>query len=301
MGITEQEYQQILRNQAEAAAVVHGKTCRKVEHVPGKTGYLHDSADDEPYEDDNLLYCGRCHTFLRHARSDDDDRLESPIQAECVSFMEQDGWRSLRTDPVSDRRRGKGFGEIGMADHLFIRYEFRRQKEAIQRMCEEFGSSFGSESEDQLHAMAEVLWIEWKRPRGGVVSKSQLAWHNIERARGALTWIASVDFTATAEGFREHYAASGLMRRTAGAAPKDGPAPYVSLAVSDSIVIGSHGAVFLARVTERDLYEQFIRDTGQGGRALTWDELPQFVRDAWRNVLETSKTRSGSDEPEVRA
>ena len=41
----------------------------------------------------------------------------------------------------------------------------------------------------------------------------QVAWHQRERARGALTLLAGVDFPATIEGFAEWYRASGLMRR----------------------------------------------------------------------------------------
>ena len=39
-----------------------------------------------------------------------------------VEYLQLDGWRPIRTDPVSDRARGKGFGELGMPDYLFLRY-----------------------------------------------------------------------------------------------------------------------------------------------------------------------------------
>src|ERR1035438_8174822 len=52
------------------------------------------------------------------------DVPEALIEAECTKLLEEDGWRALRTDPVSDKAKGKGFGEIGMADHLYIRYAY---------------------------------------------------------------------------------------------------------------------------------------------------------------------------------
>lgn len=119
---------------------------------------------------------------------------EADIQAECVKLMQEDGWRALRTDPVSDKSRGKGFGELGMADYLFIRYRPPTDWQAGKP------------------GLAEMVWCEFKA-RAGKVASHQTEWHRNERARGALTWIASVDFPASVEGFREHYAASGLMRR----------------------------------------------------------------------------------------
>lgn len=116
---------------------------------------------------------------------------EHMIEAECTRLLEQDGWRALRTDPVSDRGRGKGFGELGMADHLYIRY-FERSGQ--------YHTAFG-----------EVLWIEFKSA-DGKLRKNQGPWHEIERARGALTWIAGVDFPASVAGFVEHYRKSGLNR-----------------------------------------------------------------------------------------
>jgi hypothetical protein len=112
--------------------------------------------------------------------------LESLIEAECCKLLAEDGWRILKTDPVSDRSRGKGFGEMGMADTLALRY--------------------GKQS-----AGCEVIWLEWKAP-GGRVRKNQMAWHIRERARGAMTVIAGVDFAPSIEGFRTWYRASGLAK-----------------------------------------------------------------------------------------
>jgi len=113
---------------------------------------------------------------------------EADIQKAVVDLLQLDGWRPLRTDPVSDRRRGKGFGEAGMPDYLFLRYRPGR----------------GCQDEA---AIAETLWIEFKSPHG-LVSAQQRLWHRIERDRGALTLtIAAVD------EFLSWYRHSGLMRR----------------------------------------------------------------------------------------
>jgi hypothetical protein len=133
--------------------------------------------------------CGDCRVLLKGPSGP--TPLESEIEAECTKLLEEDGWRPLRTDPVSDKGRGKGFGELGMADHLYVRYEF-----------------------DPLHGpgdncRGQILWIEFKRP-GKKPKKHQIEWHTKERARGALTLIAGEDFPATVKGFTEWYADSGL-------------------------------------------------------------------------------------------
>lgn len=128
---------------------------------------------------------------------------EAQIQETCSSFLELDGWRALQTDPVSDRSRGKGFGEVGMADHLYVRYECRTQINVKARLF-------------YAQAKAEVLWIEWKRIKGKKATKPtthQLDWHQAERARGALTLIAGIDFPASIEGFMDWYVESGLRRK----------------------------------------------------------------------------------------
>jgi hypothetical protein len=112
---------------------------------------------------------------------------ESLIEAECCHLLAVDGWRILKTDPVSDKSRGKGFGEPGMADTLALRYS------------------------RQTPGVCEVLWVEWKAP-GGRVRKHQTSWHTNERARGAMTAIAGVDFPASIKGFWSWYRASGLAR-----------------------------------------------------------------------------------------
>jgi hypothetical protein len=119
---------------------------------------------------------------------------EHMIEAECTRLLEMDGWRALRTDPVSDRGRGKGFGEVGMADHLYFRYHVQRCIEVVPELGE-----------------SEVLWIEFKSAKSKP-KPHQIDWHTKERARGALTWIAGVDFPASVAGFVEHYRASGLNR-----------------------------------------------------------------------------------------
>jgi hypothetical protein len=126
--------------------------------------------------------------------------LEKALEAYGTDLLELDGWRTLKTDPVSRKEWGKGFGELGMADRLYIRYE-----------------PLGHATPDIL-SMAQVLWIEWKRIRPGRLAAMkaqahQKLWIEAERSRGALVWLAGVDFTATPEGFFTHYKDSGLLRR----------------------------------------------------------------------------------------
>ena len=122
---------------------------------------------------------------------------EADVQQAVVLMLQLDGWRAIRTDPVSDRARGKGFGEIGMPDYLFIRY---RLAEQLRGCGLPLPFPFG-EGE-----AAEVLWIEFKAP-GKKPTPHQQRWHNAEIALGALVnWFDSVDY------FRKWYKASGLMR-----------------------------------------------------------------------------------------
>jgi hypothetical protein len=58
-----------------------------------------------------------------------------------------------------------------------------------------------------------MLWCEFKTANKKA-GKRQLAWHALERARGFTVWVANETFPATVDGFREHYAKSGLMRRS---------------------------------------------------------------------------------------
>lgn len=176
------------------------------------------------------------------------DKLFAPKEREiaqaCIDVLLYDGWRHLRTDPVSDKStvdairakfmatpslagvlgvllqilksciRGKGFGEPGMADSLFIRYLANTQ----ERLPVTEVSSQPFEQHEKVCVVtldrpkAEVLWIEWKRP-GGVAAPHQLEWIRLERSRGALVWRAGENFTATYDGFLAHYRASGLNRR----------------------------------------------------------------------------------------
>lgn len=152
---------------------------------------------------------------------------ERDLEKACSDLLQLDGWRMLKTDPGSDvsvigsiRRailgcpalnhvrelifgilkrctRGKGFGEVGMADCLYIRYD---------------PHPHDWPKTNPAPCQGEILWIEFKSLTGKV-SQHQRLWHAAERARGALTWIAGQDFPATTDGFLEHYRSSGLMRR----------------------------------------------------------------------------------------
>lgn len=129
---------------------------------------------------------------------------ERDLERAATDLLGLDGWRSLKTDPVSDRARAKGFGEVGMADWLYIRY--------LSQYSPEWARHLIAKRRPTWMASTEVVWIEWKAP-GGKATQHQLAWIAAERARGALVWLAGVDFPVTLEGFFQHYAASGLMRQ----------------------------------------------------------------------------------------
>ena len=113
---------------------------------------------------------------------------EADIEETCSDWLALDGWRRLKTNPCSDRSRGKGFGELGMADDLYIRYQDGSGRRVF---------------------WTDVMWIEWKSARGQL-SPHQRAWATAERLRGALVLIAGIDFPASIEGFQDWYRESGL-------------------------------------------------------------------------------------------
>ena len=116
---------------------------------------------------------------------------EAQIERQITDFLALEGWRAIKTNPCSDKSRGKGFGEIGMPDVLYLRYG---SKDCF------------------VPGLAEVMWIEHKRP-GGKVSPHQADWHYAERARGALVVVATQDFAPHFDGFHAWYLVSGLLRR----------------------------------------------------------------------------------------
>ena len=120
--------------------------------------------------------------------------LEIDLAKACTDLLALDGWRALKTDPVSRREWGKGFGEKGMADSLYLRYTDPLWIAGDKR------------------AIGEIFWIEWKTPKGRL-APHQHAWREAERARGALALIAGIDFDASLEGFVCWYQKSGLQRR----------------------------------------------------------------------------------------
>ena len=131
---------------------------------------------------------------LRHTqRQKEIGTTEAHVQQTVTQFLELDGWRAIRTDPVSDRSRGKGFGEIGMPDYLYVRYEPDSRTATA--------ASLGA------IAFAEVMWIEFKAP-GKAAAGHQIAWHAAERDRGALVLVVD-----DIDSFRQWYAQSGLQRR----------------------------------------------------------------------------------------
>lgn len=128
-----------------------------------------------------------------------DPRLtEAHIQRTVKEFLEADGWRAIRTEHALERtKEGKirrKVGEVGMPDFMFVRYELlSRQLGNWPRACYE--------------AACEVAWVEFKRP-GKKPTPAQLAWHEAERARGALVIVVD-----SIERGIAWYKASGLARK----------------------------------------------------------------------------------------
>lgn len=147
---------------------------------------------------------------------------EADLKLTCTELLAWDGWRCLNCETVYDGRRGRGFGEVGMPDSLYIRYRYDVEREAMAELMRlskpRLHLPDGKPLTDfygptQLHSLSESLWIEWKSARG-VLKPHQAKWHDLERARGALTKIAGLDFPASIEGFRAWYTTSGLLRRS---------------------------------------------------------------------------------------
>lgn len=115
---------------------------------------------------------------------------EKSIQAAIDDYLVLDGWRIIKTD--LPHLRGLGVQEKGIPDRLYLRY--------------------GSPLKGVGAVWGQAMWIEHKRKKGSA-SAQQLAWHKQERAMGAVTLIAGVDFEPSPEGFADWYESSGLMRR----------------------------------------------------------------------------------------
>lgn len=124
--------------------------------------------------------------------------LEPHIQRAVTDFLQLDGWRAIRTDPVSDRARAKGFGELGMPDYLFVRYWNLQDTE--------WGRAAGDKERTWAAVRSDVLWIEFKR-RGKKPRRDQLIWHDVERKRGALVLVVD-----DIQEFIAWYQTSGLQR-----------------------------------------------------------------------------------------
>src|SRR5690349_5361847 len=118
---------------------------------------------------------------------------EKDIQKTCEGYLEIDGWRIFRMEQNFSERKLKIVGEAGMPDTLAIRYGVTPVLcGAVQRISPVFSGEVEPSFPRQC---AEVLFIEWKAARGRI-SREQKQWHVAERARGAMTLIAGLDFEA---------------------------------------------------------------------------------------------------------
>lgn len=125
---------------------------------------------------------------------------EAHIQATCTAWLELDGWYGLRTDPVSRKEWGKGFGESGMADYQYARPQPRK------RLSLHEGAGFW------YGALVEQFWVEWKK-KNGKAKEHQVEWKRKMQALGFLVVTAGEEFDASIEGFAAWYRKSGLQRK----------------------------------------------------------------------------------------
>lgn len=121
---------------------------------------------------------------------------ERELLASIDNIMGWEGWRIWKLETVRDKERGRGFGEPGMADRLYLRPTGKR------------GASFA----------CEALYVEGKRVRSDRPSATkaqahQQLWHAAERASGFRTVILGQDCEATFDGFFRWYGEAGLFRR----------------------------------------------------------------------------------------
>lgn len=112
---------------------------------------------------------------------------EADVTEQVCQFLGAEGWRGYRMN-VGGMENTPGnyvrFGETGVPDWLFIRYG---------------AAPTAMDNAAQYRVRADVLWIEMKAPNKKP-EPHQLAWHEAERARGALVKV--VDHFET---FRDWY------------------------------------------------------------------------------------------------
>lgn len=113
---------------------------------------------------------------------------EAQLSRLVQEFLELDGWRVLKQEPLSRAGGGRYAGELGMPDLLALRY------------CGASQDALG------FGAHGDILWIEVKRA-GQKPKPHQVEWHKRERALGAEVWVCD-DFDV----FKVKYLASGLNR-----------------------------------------------------------------------------------------
>ena len=146
----------------------------------------------------------------RRRVSASDVMREADLERYVCDYLALDGWRVLKMEQNFSEKKRRTFGEGGMPDRMFLRYEPKILPTSHARRVE-FGDCAG-----------DILWIEFKRHkyrdskgkmRYAKTEQHQHSWIAAERARGALVLLAGADFPATPEGFRAWYESSGLMRR----------------------------------------------------------------------------------------
>ena len=116
------------------------------------------------------------------------DRKEEQIQKQIIDLLEAYGWLVMRTNKFCGASiSSQGAIEPGMPD---------LQARKIRSGDGDWEDGDGNPG----HSLAELIWIEVKRP-GGKVSTIQATWHQLARKRGETVLVAeSVDAVAAAIG-----------------------------------------------------------------------------------------------------
>ena len=116
---------------------------------------------------------------------------EKEIQQQVDEYLALDNWRVFRTD--LPHLRGLGVQEPGIPDRQYVRYLYPAPAANAHDYC-------------------QMFWVEHKK-RGGKAGEHQKAWHERERALGALVIVAGTDFDASLDGFVRWYEQSCLQRK----------------------------------------------------------------------------------------
>lgn len=124
---------------------VHGITCKKVIHTGD--GYLHSEHDDDPYDIDGQIYCGRCHHYLgksgkkpMNKEAERDEQFEMWLRTVCFQSPTPEAydlalcaWKARgRTITATD---GKGYEDAAKICDALAASTRSKKGAAIAKVC----------------------------------------------------------------------------------------------------------------------------------------------------------------------